>query len=57
MADTQWKVGDIVSLKSGGPEMTVTFIQTYEGVTTVHCDWFDGTQKLTGIFPPDALQR
>jgi uncharacterized protein YodC (DUF2158 family) len=54
------KVGDIVQLKSGGPEMTVSEIgEAYYGGTTLHawCDWFEGTKKMHGNFPLKSLKR
>jgi len=45
-------VGNIVELKSGGPKMTVTHV----GPTAIRCVWFEGTKKMQGDFPPDALQ-
>jgi uncharacterized protein YodC (DUF2158 family) len=41
MADEQFKPGDIVSLKSGGPRMTVASV---EG-RTVSCEWFADDQQ------------
>ena len=55
----QFKVGDVVQLKSGGPKMTVTYVNPSEG--KVFCDWFvpgglgQGVQH--GNFPPEALER
>jgi uncharacterized protein YodC (DUF2158 family) len=51
-----WKAGDVVTLKSGGPNMTVAWIETEHGVT-VWCDWFDENQKHRDGFYPDQLQR
>lgn len=53
MAD--FKVGDSVILKSGGPTMTV--LDTSVGSTDwVSCRWFDGKKFHTELFPPDALR-
>ncbi len=54
-----WKIGDVVQLKSGGPAMTVTYvrsIQTEQGeIFKAQCDWFyEGTPSV-GDFPVDAL--
>lgn len=49
----QIKAGDVVCLKSGGPDMTVNKI---EG-TSALCDWFDGggnAQHRT--FPVSSLE-
>jgi uncharacterized protein YodC (DUF2158 family) len=48
----QFKVGDVVQLKSGGPKMTVTTIRT----DSLDCSWFEGVKQHEGNFPPDALQ-
>jgi len=48
----QFKVGDVVKLKSGGPAMTVSEL----AVTQVWCMWFEGTEQKQAIFPVDALE-
>lgn len=59
----EFKAGDVVKLKSGGPVMTVTQAgtQAMTGRNLVWCTWFSankGGHKLEkGEFPPDALQR
>jgi uncharacterized protein YodC (DUF2158 family) len=50
----EFKIGDIVQLKSGGPEMTVTGIGD-EGL--VYCVWFLGPKQNNGHFPPGALDK
>lgn len=40
-----FKVGDVVQLKSGGPRMTVSFDA---GKGTVHVIWFDNDEKVQG---------
>lgn len=55
MADT-FKIGDIVTLKSGGPKMTVTRIgkdhlDRWEAGTT----WFAGSKNEHGTFPVETL--
>lgn len=38
---SDFSIGDVVSLKSGGPRMTVESISEEEdGTTTAHCSWF-----------------
>jgi uncharacterized protein YodC (DUF2158 family) len=39
MSDQQLKAGDVVQLKSGGPEMTISKIINASGPLVV-CDWF-----------------
>ena len=46
--------GDIVQLKSGGPKMTVTAIDSYG--KHYYCQWFAGSKLEDGKFPPEALQ-
>jgi uncharacterized protein YodC (DUF2158 family) len=53
----QWKEGDVVQLKSGGPIMTVETVANIQGKTTVFCLWFDKTQRISGTFPPGTLER
>jgi uncharacterized protein YodC (DUF2158 family) len=50
----QFKVGDMVKLKSGGPKMTVNSILANGKLM---CAWFDGTNKPNKEqFHPDALK-
>jgi len=53
---TNLKVGDIVQLKSGGPEMTVQTVPTEKG-TVYKCQWFAGKKLEVGLFPHDSLNR
>jgi uncharacterized protein YodC (DUF2158 family) len=55
MAD-EFKGGDIVQLKSGGPPMTVLRAGDMYGTKLVWCSWFDGATEKTGKFPPAALK-
>lgn len=52
------QVGDVVTLKSGGPAMTVRLVGN-DG--KVHCGWFNqqGNQweYKHQDFPPDALKK
>lgn len=45
MAD--FKVGDVVRLKSGGPLMTIRVIDN-DGTREIYCDWFDSKDELKG---------
>lgn len=55
-----FKIGDVVGLKSGGTNMTVTN-PAAGGVapfdSQVACSWFDGKRFRKEVFPPDALER
>jgi uncharacterized protein YodC (DUF2158 family) len=59
----QFKAGDVVQLKSGGPKMTVSKLREWQGQTEADCDWFEGTKMQSGSFPlaslkfPDAPPR
>lgn len=52
---TSFAVGDIVKLKSGGPEMTVRVIPT-ELNKSYTCQWFAGKKLEQGSFPGDSLE-
>jgi uncharacterized protein YodC (DUF2158 family) len=45
--------GDMVTLKSGGPPMTVEMQLTER---TVRCVWFDGSREMVSIFDVDVLR-
>jgi uncharacterized protein YodC (DUF2158 family) len=50
------KIGDVVTLKSGSPKMTVTNVGERKGVPHVWVSWLkkDGTEE-TGFYPAAAL--
>lgn len=50
----QWKVGDVVRLKSGGPSMTVEYLDLE--TQSVGCVWFHDQEKKTGSFPAEGLE-
>lgn len=53
----QFKVGDIVVLKSGGPKMTVTKATgILADKSEVQCSWFAGAKQEHGTFPIAALE-
>ena len=57
MAEAQFKKGDVVELKSGGPKMTVTQVgaaMMTSGIT-VWFVWFEGSKKFEDTFPPETL--
>lgn len=51
----KFSVGDIVKLKSGGPDMTV---QTTPNTNNPNyrCQWFAGKKLEAGLFPEDSLE-
>jgi len=52
----QFKMGDIVQLKSGGPPMTVRSIEAINGECL--CEWFGGGHALkTHRFLSETLKR
>jgi len=46
--------GDVVELKSGGPEMTVT-MKAIGGDWV--CQWFEGQKLVVASFPPEGLRK
>ena len=57
----KFKVGDIVRLKSGSPNMTVEELErpmfaTPGTHTTVRCTWFAGKRHQTASFELDAIE-
>ena len=54
MAD-DFKVGDIVMLRSGGPEMTVAKEKYGIDDDEVECQWFGGRKLEWGRFPKASL--
>lgn len=51
----QFKPGDIVRLKSGGPDMTVSAIGSGVFAGEIHCEWFSGKKHEHCWFTPAAL--
>lgn len=49
----RFEVGDVVQLRSGGPEMTVQEVMEIGG--HVRCQWFVQGELRTGIFHPRSL--
>lgn len=52
---SQFSVGDVVVLKSGGPKMTVSEVGVDEG--QIKCVWFDNMKRETALFNPDTLSN
>jgi uncharacterized protein YodC (DUF2158 family) len=55
MTEGQFKEGDTVQLKSGGPVMTVEKIASYGNEIKAACIWFEGSKKMQGTFKPSSL--
>lgn len=53
-----YDIGDIVKLKSGGPDMTVKEVITQMGGQfsgSYRCQWFAGKKLDMGVFPEESL--
>lgn len=52
------KPGDVVQLKSGGPQMTIEDIGQF-GIGSTHdqvkCVWFEGKKRIEGFFELPTL--
>jgi uncharacterized protein YodC (DUF2158 family) len=54
---SDFKPGDVVRLKSGGPKMTVDQVGDDQFQhRMVWCDWIEGNKKFTETFPPTSLE-
>ncbi len=55
----EWKIGDLVQLKSGGPTMTVTKLLehgAFGGDAQVICTWYVGGEENQRPFDPATLK-
>jgi uncharacterized protein YodC (DUF2158 family) len=54
----QFKIGDTVRLKSGGPVMVVSQVEEYSGFDGLQalCKWFAGTKAEESLFPLETLE-
>ncbi len=58
MSKIIFKIGDVVRLKSGGPTMTVTGVDTETyGTLQVFCKWFIDEKENANHYPPEALEN
>ena len=58
MAEKEFTAGDLVKLKSGSPEMTVSSVGNDQFDTLkVYCEWFEGHTRHHGSFEPAVLKR
>jgi uncharacterized protein YodC (DUF2158 family) len=53
----EFKPGDIVQFKSGGPKMTVTSVGTILGVARAWCTWSEGGKSQREVFSVESLER
>lgn len=61
----RFNIGDVVKLKSGGPEMTIRYnVDSYQTPGTslaygAHCQWYDESSSYfrTDIFHPNQLEK
>ena len=50
----EFKEGDVVQLKSGGPQMTIIVLDNSSGEAT--CSWLEGRKPTEDIFDVVALE-
>ncbi|WP_347574871.1 DUF2158 domain-containing protein [Sphingomonas sp. Ant20] len=57
--EMDFKAGDTVQLKSGGPIMTVDQIgqRMHSSVDSAWCQWFEKTKLEKGVFPLTSLTK
>ena len=49
----EFRPGDVVRLKTGGPEMSVVVVN--EALNLVLCQWFVGDEVRSSHFAPESL--
>lgn len=54
---SEYKEGDIVKLKSGGPPMTVESFTNYVSYMRYRCLWFVDGNLYSGDFREEVLQK
>jgi uncharacterized protein YodC (DUF2158 family) len=52
----QITAGSVVELKSGGPDMTVSEVEEWNGKMRARCQWFDGKKNQFDYFPVTSLK-
>ena len=57
--DEEYKVGDIVRLKCGGPRMTIDKLGTFSGGSAkeAKCLWFAEDKIQSAVFPIVAVEK
>jgi uncharacterized protein YodC (DUF2158 family) len=55
-----FKAGDVVQLRSGGPLMTIAWVDDYRGKLSACCDWFVADKALgkkeQDVFPITSIK-
>ncbi|BBF14935.1 hypothetical protein CHBNV3_17990 [Haemophilus influenzae] len=54
--ENKFGVGQVVKLKSGGPDMTIQDFYTKEFSGKYRCQWFAGKKLENGVFPEQSLE-
>lgn len=56
--ERELQIGDVVTLKSGGPKMTIENIglYSYEKTESAKCSWFEGTKEKSALFKLTSLK-
>jgi uncharacterized protein YodC (DUF2158 family) len=58
--EKDWKVGDVVRPKAGGPDMCIASFETdlasSERKKSAVCEWFVGNKSQTGSYQVDMLE-
>lgn len=53
-----FKIGDVVRLKSGGPSMTVSYVEELGSISVYNTVWFDSSLHYqAGGFYKDMLEK
>lgn len=55
MKHGNWREGDVVTLKSGGPSMTISGFHDSSN-DSVQCMWFAGNDRKVDWFHPNTLK-
>ena len=54
--ENEFQIGQIVRLKSGGPDMTIEDYLAIGPSGNYRCQWFAGKKLESGIFPKQSLE-
>lgn len=54
--ENKFEVGQVVKLKSGGPDMTIQNFSTEKFSGNYRCQWFAGKKLENGVFPEQSLE-